>query len=228
MGQAVLTGNPPIEINLRRSGRARRISLRISRLDGRVTLTLPPRVPEREAMAFASEKESWIRKALAAQPVREEVGPGTVLPFAGTTLRLQAARVRAARADGDTLLVPQGREAKAALAFLREAARRRLLAASEGFAGELGHSVSRITLRDTRSRWGSCSSAGHLMYSWRLVLAPPDVLDYVAAHEVAHLQQMDHSPRFWDLVERLKPGWKAQRDWLRREGPDLHRFRFGN
>lgn len=228
MGQAVLTGNPPIEINLRRSGRARRISLRISRLDGRVTLTLPPRVPEREAMAFASEKEGWIRKALAVQAVQVEVGPGTVLPFAGSTLQLQRAQVRAARAEGDRLLVPEGREAKAALAFLREEARRRLLSASERFAAELGHGVSRITMRDTRSRWGSCSSAGHLMYSWRLILAPPDVLDYVAAHEVAHLQHMDHSPRFWAVVEGLKPGWKVQREWLRREGPDLHRYRFGN
>ncbi|MGR3434759.1 MAG: M48 family metallopeptidase, partial [Shimia sp.] len=83
-------------------------------------------------------------------------------------------------------------------------------------------------LRDTRSRWGSCSAAGGLNYSWRLVMAPPEVLDYVAAHEVAHLAQMNHSPRFWAEVAGLMPGYEAPRGWLRRHGADLHRYRFGD
>lgn len=228
MGQALLSGNPPIEIILRRSARARRISLRISWLDGRVTLTLPPRVPEREGLAFASEKEAWIRKSLAAQPDAHDVGIGSVLPIEGVTVPVVAASVRAARLDRGRLLVPNARPGKASLAFLRDMARVRLRAASDRYAVQIGRRVERLTLRDTRSRWGSCSSAGNLMYSWRLIMAPPQVLDYVAAHEVAHLQHMDHSPAFWGVVSRLRPDWKTQRNWLRTEGAALHRFRFSD
>jgi predicted metal-dependent hydrolase len=92
----------------------------------------------------------------------------------------------------------------------------------------LGRRYTRLTLRDTRSRWGSCSATGALSYSWRLILAPPRVLDYVAAHEVAHLAQMNHSPAFWAEVARLMPDYESPRAWLRREGSALHRYRFGD
>jgi predicted metal-dependent hydrolase len=87
--------------------------------------------------------------------------------------------------------------------------------------------VTQISLRDTRSRWGSCSAEGRLMYSWRLIMAPPSVLDYVAAHEVAHLVQMNHSEAFWAVVQGLYPGWQRQRDWLRHQGGALHVWDFG-
>ncbi|WP_316016065.1 SprT family zinc-dependent metalloprotease, partial [Roseobacter sp. HKCCA0434] len=111
-------------------------------------------------------------------------------------------------------------------AWLRQLARDRLSEATARHAAALDSVPGRLTLRDTRSRWGSCTSEGNLMFSWRLILAPPPVLDYVAAHEVAHLLEMNHSLRFWAHVERLFPGWQAQRDWLRAEGAALHRFRF--
>ncbi|MBE0554766.1 MAG: M48 family metallopeptidase, partial [Rhodobacteraceae bacterium] len=94
------------------------------------------------------------------------------------------------------------------------------------YAGLLGRRVTGITLRDTRSRWGSCTAAGRLMFSWRLIMAPPAVLDYVAAHEAAHLVEMNHSPAYWAVVGRIFPGWQAQRGWLRRHGPGLHALRF--
>lgn len=123
--------------------------------------------------------------------------------------------------------MPPGRPAgPAVLAALKCLARDRLAEASDRHATAIGRKVGRITLRDTRSRWGSCTSEGNLMYSWRLILAPPEVLDYVAAHEVAHLVHMDHSRAFWAQVERLMPGHKSARDWLRREGTGLHRWRF--
>ena len=97
-------------------------------------------------------------------------------------------------------------------------ARERLQAASERFATQVDRKINRVTLRDTRSRWGSCSEAGNLMYSWRLILAPSDVLTYVAAHEVAHLVEMNHSQAFWDVVADLCPNYAEPRKWLRQEG----------
>jgi predicted metal-dependent hydrolase len=223
-----LPGSPPVEVVLRRSARARRFSLRVSRLDGKVTLSLPVHAREAEAMAFARAQEGWIRRALAQLPGQAAVGHGSVLPVEGRPLRLEPAPGRLVRIEGDSLLVP-GDPAQAgvrAAAFLKLLARDRLTAASDRHARALGKPYQRITLRDTRSRWGSCTADGSLMYSWRLVMAPPEVLDYVAAHEVAHLAEMNHSPAFWSVVARLVPGYAARRAWLRREGQGLHGFRF--
>jgi predicted metal-dependent hydrolase len=228
MGLSILSGNPPIEVTLRRSARARRITLRVSRLDGRVTLTLPPHVSERKAMDFARTRESWLRAALSDLPMGERVGIGTRLPVAGEDLTLAAARVRSPRREGEVLLVPEGRPAAATAAWLRALARDRLAEASDRHAARLGRGYSALRLRDTRSRWGSCSAEGVLMYSWRLVMAPEAVLDYVAAHEVAHLARMDHSPAFWEIVARLCPDHARHRRWLREEGGALHRFSFAD
>ena len=132
--------------------------------------------------------------------------------------------------EGGRLLVsgpPEGAPGRAR-AFLKDAARAALVPAAHGYAEQVGRRAARITLRDTRSRWGSCSSEGALSFSWRLAMAPPEVLDYVAAHEAAHLVEMNHGPRFWALVERLRPDWRESRDWLRRHGGDLHRVDFGS
>jgi predicted metal-dependent hydrolase len=230
MKRAELPGEPPVEITLRRSARARRFSLRVSGLDGRVTLTLPERGNLGEALAFARGREDWIRQVLAKQEVPVDVTHGAVLPYEGREMTVTATALSACRAAEDALLAPAD-PALVALrvkTFLKAAARRRLLAASEQHAGRLGRGIGRITLRDPRSRWGSCSARGDLMYSWRLVMAPPEVLDYVAAHEVAHLAQMNHSPAFWAVVAELCPDYRAHRGWLRREGATLHRYRFGN
>lgn len=226
----LLPGPPPVEILLRRSARARRFSLRVSRIDGRVTLSLPARAREAEAMEFARAQEAWIRRALAELPGPGLVGPGALVPVEGRELRVEQAGGRAVRIEGEALLVP-GDPAQAGArvaAFLKTLARDRLVAASDRHAASLGRRVARITLRDTRSRWGSCTADGALMYSWRLILAPPPVLDYVAAHEVAHLQEMNHGPGFWALVARLCPDHRAQRAWLRGQGQALHRYRFGD
>ena len=105
-------------------------------------------------------------------------------------------------------------------------ARDRLAGACDDYAALLGKPYARITLRDTRSRWGSCTSDGRLMFSWRLIMTPPEVLDYVAAHEVAHLAQMNHSPAFWAEVTRIYGDYQAPRQWLRDHGGGLHRYRF--
>lgn len=228
MGQHVLPGNPPVSITMRHSARARRISLRVSSLDGRVTLTRPRGVSEREALAFAREKEAWLRGHLAERSAPVHVAPGALVPVEGVLRELRPGAGRAVALAEGAILVP-GAEAQVAArlkGWLKARARDRLAVASDRYAARLGVGHGGITLRDTRSRWGSCSAAGRLSYSWRLILAPPQVLDYVAAHEVAHLREMNHSADFWALVDRLCPDWRVQRDWLRRQGADLHRYRF--
>ncbi|MEM9723898.1 MAG: M48 family metallopeptidase, partial [Pseudomonadota bacterium] len=112
-----------------------------------------------------------------------------------------------------------------ALLWLKEQARATLTDRAAWYADQLGAPFSKVSIRDTRSRWGSCSSAGALSFSWRLVMAPPRVLDYVAAHEVAHLREMNHSARFWAVVDGLKPDWRKDRAWLRAHGAGLHCYR---
>lgn len=226
--QAVLQGDPPIELTLRRSARARRITLRVSRMDGRVTLTLPRGVPAAQALEFADSRADWIRDQLRRRTVPVPVGLGSDLPVLGRSLRVVAGSGRGIVAQAGQIAVP-GSEAQIGRrlqAWLKETARTELAFAADGYAGRLGRPYARITLRDTRSRWGSCSSAGALMFSWRLVMAPAEVLAYVAAHEVAHLAEMNHSPAFWATVRRLYGDYRAPRAWLRREGHGLHRYRF--
>lgn len=230
MRRLSLPGTPPVEITLRRSARARRFSLRVSRLDGRVTLTLPSWAREAEALAFARDKADWIGAALERMAPVRQVAFGAVLPFEGQALTITAGAVRAPRVDATVLLAPPDPERLAArlAAFLRLAARQRLQAACTRHADILGRPFKALTLRDTRSRWGSCAADGSLMFSWRLIMAPPEVLDYVAAHEVAHLAEMNHSPAFWAVVARLCPGYAAPRAWLRRHGSGLHEHRFSD
>jgi predicted metal-dependent hydrolase len=224
----ILPGAPPIPLVMRRSARAKRISLRISQLDGRVTLTLPKRLAEGEALAFAREKEDWIRKHLEARGQDVAIGIGTVLPIGGRAHEVVAGtRRRLVFSDGKVAVPGTPDRIGARLGgYLKQIARARLAEASDHYAALLGKPYTRLTLRDTRSRWGSCTSDGGLMYSWRLILAPPDVLDYVVAHEVAHLAEMNHSAAFWDTVEQLYGAYRTPRSWLRKNGSDLHRYRF--
>ncbi|MEL7104395.1 MAG: SprT family zinc-dependent metalloprotease [Pseudomonadota bacterium] len=219
MAEMVLPGDPAVAVVVRTSSRARRLSLRVSRLDGRVTLTMPSHIPVETARAFAYERADWVKRQLrdVAGPVA--VGDGTLLPLEGVPTRVVLGR---AAAPGEIA----AKTAPALAGILKACARDRLADAVDHYTGLLGRKSTALTLRDTRSRWGSCSSRGRLMFSWRLIMAPPDVLDYVAAHEVAHLRHMDHSHAFWGTVEGLMPDYADHRDWLRAHGTDLHRYSF--
>jgi len=228
MRQLHLMGEPQITVELRRNARARRLSLRVSQLDGRVTLTLPRSASQTEAQGFAREKEHWIRRQLGNRP--EEIVPkigGTVL-FEGAEVPIIAATGRAPAFQDGALLVPgdASRVAIRIAAFLKVLARQRLSTACDVHSQKLGVDVRRITLRDTRSRWGSCTVGGRLMFSWRLIMAPAPVLDYVVAHEVAHLLEMNHSPAYWAVVSRICPDYRQPRQWLRANGAVLHAYRF--
>ena len=227
-----LTGSPPIDVTLRRSARTRRFSLRVSRLDGRVTLSMPLRARESEAMSFLKAQEDWLRQTLVemSSSVPQSVTLGARLPVEGQHFTLAQGSGRSIRVEGDQILVP-GDPAQAGArvgAWLKVLARDRLAAASTHYAGLVNRPYSRLTLRDTRSRWGSCSHDKALMYNWRLIMAPPSVLTYVAAHEVAHLVEMNHSADFWAVVAHIYPDYAAERAWLHREGQALHRHRFGD
>ena len=230
MAQHTLSGLPDIPILLRRSARAKRISLRVSGLDGRVTLTLPLGLAEREGLQFAAQKRDWLRRQVAAKAVAEAVALGTTLPIEGRSCLVVRGVGRKLVRTGDQIAVPgaNDRAGPKLRGYLKELARDRLAAASDRYAARLGRNYYRLTLRDTRSRWGSCSSQAALMYSWRLIMAPCEVLEYVAAHEVAHLAEMSHAPKFWSIVTELYGEYASPRRWLRENGTGLHNFRFGD
>ena len=226
----VLPGSPPVEVHLKRSSRARRFSLRVSRLDGKVTLSMPLRAREGEALAFLKGNEGWLRQTLSTMPASalRAVAHGGAIPVEGRDLILTPATGRGVRVEGDCLLVPgdPATVGPRVAAWLKVLARDRLAAASTRYAGLVGRRYTSLAIRDTRSRWGSCSPDGRLMYSWRLIMAPPQVLDYVAAHEVAHLVELNHSPAYWRVVTGICPDWKRHRDWLKANGSALHGLRF--
>jgi predicted metal-dependent hydrolase len=229
MGRHILEGNPPIDVTLRHSPRAKRLSLRVSRLDGRVTLTLPQRTPAREGVSFLQSKEDWLRGHLADLHPVSEVQIGEDVLFRGAPFKVIAGPRARAVIGTDAIQVSQSKPAGPQVkAVFRHHARDMLAAASDRYAHALGRTYERLSIRDTRSRWGSCSSQGTLMYSWRLIMAPPAVLDYVAAHEVAHLVEMNHQPAFWDVVASICPDYATHRAWLREHGDTLHRISFDN
>lgn len=155
--------------------------------------------------------------------------PGGALPFRGDEVPIVVGAGRSVKLGDGLIEVPARDEARTPArlaAFLKHHARLALVDASARHAEALGRPHGRITIRDTRSRWGSCTAQGDLMFSWRLIMAPPEVLDYVAAHEVAHLAEMNHSRAFWAHVERLMPGYAGPRRWLRENAQHLHRYRF--
>ncbi|WP_343222912.1 SprT family zinc-dependent metalloprotease [Paracoccus bogoriensis] len=225
--ETTFTINGGLTVRIKRSARARRMTLRVPRDGGTPVLTLPQRAAAADGIAFVHERADWLRAAMGRRPLPRMVAAGAVLPVEGRGLRIAPAPLRAVAVSGDSLLVPEARPVGPVIAaWLRGLAAARLRDACDRHAARLGRPWRALVLRDTRSRWGSCTHDGRLMFSWRLAMAPPDVLDYVAAHEVAHLAHMDHSSRFWATVETLLPDHASPRAWLRAEGASLMLWRF--
>lgn len=219
-------------VRLARNRQARRYTLRINSATREVLLTLPPRGNLRDAQAFAEKHGGWIASRLERIPEPLEFADGTVIPLRGEPHRIVHRRgtrgtVWTEVVGGERLLCVAGdapHVARRVQDFLKREARRDLAAASARAAEALGVAIARIAIRDQVSRWGSCSATGVLSYSWRLILAPPHVLEYLAAHEVAHLVEMNHSRKFWRLVEQICPGFVRAKHWLDAHGSDLHRY----
>jgi len=204
--------------------------LRIDASGEAVDLTLPRRCSRAEALRFLEANRGWLEKRIAALPPRIVFAAGEAIPVfdvphvirhAGAARGRGAAWIEAGEIHvaGDPAFL-----ARRVRDFLRELAKRELDRRARAMAVTIGHQVKRVGVRDTTSRWGSCARTGNLSFSWRLIFAPEAVLDYVVAHEVAHLAVMNHGPRFWRLVERLHPGTKQQRLWLSRNRARLLRI----
>ena len=223
-----LPGGGGVDLVVRRSARARRILLQVGLIDGEVELVLPRGARMREALEFADQKAAWVERRLDLVMPRVPFNDGAEVPFLGAALRIRCIGgpgVAARRVAGE-LIVP-GREdtlSGRVGRWYRGEARREIVARVGEKAHRLGRRSGGITVRDQRSRWGSCSEDGNLNFSWRLILAPEPVLDYVVAHEVAHLAEMNHGARFWRHVGRLCAEPEAARAWLRLRGASLHRF----
>lgn len=215
-------------LRLRRSDRARHMMLRIIPATGEPELVLPRRTPLGTGLAFARDKAGWLQRQLDAIPPPVPFADGAKIPLRGkpVTIRREDTLFDDIWLSGNTLHVAAAAPvlALAVRAWFRGQARAEFGARSRRVARTIGCEVRRVVVRDTMSRWGSCSPSGHISYSWRLILAPDYVIDYIVAHEVAHLQEFNHGSRFWALVDRLTDHAGPGRAWLREEGGTLHRY----
>jgi len=209
---------------VRRSDRARRVRVTVDPGRG-VEVVLPRRAPQRAAADAILELEPWIRRRLDELEAARSVvaARGDTVPYLGTSLRLvpERGRTRVQR-RGEELRVPGGADREPALErWYRRAARDEVAARLDHACALAGLSYTGLTIRGQRTRWASCSRSGAMSFNWRLLLAPAEVLDYVVWHEVCHLRVMDHSPRFWALLERWCPDCREHSRWLRRHGRTL-------
>ena len=223
-------------VRLQRHRQARRYTLRVQSASREVVLTMPPRGSIRDARAFAQKHGAWIAARLKRLPQPAPFRHGTIIPLRG-----EPHRIEHRPNERGTVWIELGDDGSRALCvageaphigrrlrdYLKREAKRELEAASRRAADALGVKIKRVSIRDQSSRWGSCSTTGVLSYSWRLILTPPFVLDYLAAHEVAHLVEMNHSRAFWRVVARIYPNLSRAKTWLDMHGADLHRYGIG-
>lgn len=234
----------PVEVSIRHNARAKRYTLRMPQSGNEPILTIPKHGSYDEAYNFALKNMDWLAERLSKRAPIIAFKPGAIIPYRGSKCRLQASgslrgRVQWVAGDGssenagddindeiDTILIPGDPDhfERRLTDWLKKQAREEITKACCHHADNLGLDFKSISIRDQRTRWGSCSSSGRLNFSWRLILAPLDVLDYVAAHEVAHLEEMNHQPPFWRLVEKTCPNMNEHRKWLRKNGHELHQY----
>jgi predicted metal-dependent hydrolase len=224
--EEVLLGRRLCPVVWRVSARARRVSLRIDAVRAAVVVTLPPQAPRRAGLVLLRAHAAWATGALEALAPAVPLEDGAVVRLGDVphAIRHEPETAEAHLGDGEIVVGGPVRHLRRhALALLRAEAGRRIPPRAARHARALGVAPRAVRLKDTRTRWGSCAPDGTLAFSWRLVMAPDWVMDYVVAHEVAHLREMNHSPRFWAQVARLSPHRLAAHDWLRRHGAGLLR-----
>jgi predicted metal-dependent hydrolase len=211
----------------------KRLTLRVDAVARRLIVSGPMRVPQRDVQAFIRQNLDWIAARMDAWPAATPFQDGGAFLLRGVPTRLVCVpgRARPALIAGEDDALPRleiagtptqlpTRTRQALKAFAHNDA----MTYCDAFSAVLGKAPSAVRLRDTKSRWGSCNSKGEIMLSWRLIGAPPHVFEYVVAHEMAHLLELNHSPRFWAQVETLMPNWKPARHWLKTHGTQLHQI----
>ena len=228
--QRIALGDAEMRLNVSRHPRARRFVLRLDERGEAVELVLPAWGSLRQAVRFLEQNRGWLEQRLKDLPPRVAFADGSEIPLLGRPHRIRhrpgsRGKGPAWIENGEIHVAGEAAHLPRRLKdFLRFHARRELSARAHELAARISREVSGIRLSDGKSRWGSCSAKGGLAFSWRLILAPEEVLHYVVAHEVAHLAEMNHGPRFWKLVEKLAPGHASGRAWLRRNRARLLRF----
>ena len=217
-----------VPLIVRRNRQARRILTRIDTRSGSVVLVLPPGASEAQGHEFLHKHAEWLRRRLSELPLRIPFADQATIPFRGQPHRiclLPAGPQRVQLADGSIEAGGRpGTLAKRLGAWFRAEARTTILPLATEKATAIDRIPDAVSIRDQKSRWGSCSSSGRLSFSWRLIMAPHHILDYVVAHEAAHLAQMNHSSSFWAIVARLTDDSGQARDWLKCHGASLHRY----
>ena len=215
--------------------RARRLTLRIDAGGKWLRVTVPPGIPAGEIDRFIERHRGWLEQRLAKVPNRPRVRPGVKVPLRGIAHKivhepgLRGTVEIGCDESGPTLVVHGDRShlPRRVADFLKREARRDIEALVDRHTAAVGRRAKAIRFKDTSSRWGSCTSEGTLSFSWRIMMAPAPVIDYLVAHEVAHLKEMNHGPRFWKLCRQLCPRTDEARAWLKRNGNALQAIDFG-
>lgn len=220
-----------LSLVVRKSRNAKRYTLRLRpESGGEVVLTLPAYYSKKEALSFIEKSKPWLAKQLTKTIPKLAYAQGMVLPIFGKhyELRYKSSGSFSSWWGDDHLLIhaPSDRFEHFVQKSLQQAAKQFLQRRTLLYANQIAKHVNRITLRDMRSRWGSCTADGNISYCWRLIFAPENVADYVCAHEVAHLLELNHSKKFWQIVEQFCPDYQAFRHWLRENGKTL--FQYGH
>ncbi len=220
-------GEFSLPIQIRKHRTSRRLIVRYQPLQKSLSLTLPQRTSVKQGLHFVNEKREWILQQVSQYSSASSFTNGETIPVFGKATLLEHVGGRGVETEKDGILQVHGdiefmtRRVKK---FLLEKLKTEIITLANKFSSDLSVKPGSITLRDTSSRWGSCSSEGNLSFSWRLVFAPYEIMAYVVAHEVAHIAEHNHSPAFWKLVEQLYPDFEAARHWLKKNGKLLYMY----
>ena len=221
---------PLIKVAVRKVRNSTRLSLRVSSISENVTLTAPVNTNQDVLLRFLESKENWLKeRLLKISDKKVKVDTGGLIPIFGTKKQLEiCSESSKVRIIGDSIRIPTtiSKSGPAVEDYLKKLAKDEFTDVANYYCEKLGVSYSSIKLRDTRSRWGSCSSNSNLMFSWRLIMAPRNIIRYLVAHEVTHLKHFNHSKEFWFQVRSIFGPYENERKWLRNEGANLHFYKF--
>jgi predicted metal-dependent hydrolase len=227
-------GGRTLPLRIVENARARRLTLRIDAGGQGLRVTVPPGIPAREVDRFIDRHQGWLEARIAKVPDKPQIRPGVKIPVRGVPHLIvheagKRGSVTAAEVDGAPALIVHGERAHLARRvadFLKREAKKDIEALVAKHTAAVGRKAKAIRFKDTTSRWGSCTSDGSLSFSWRIMMARPTVIDYLVAHEVAHLKEMNHGPKFWALCRELCPRTDEARAWLKKNGAALQAIRF--